>query len=135
MRYPAVAPGWDNTARRQENATVYVGSTPMKYGNWLKAARRREAAARADRGLVFVNAWNEWAEGAYLEPDAGHGTAYLEATLPSSGGGLEVASVADAHGALFWSYPHLRSLALAFAGSILAVRRRAKNHAARRRRL
>ncbi|MBB2924159.1 glycoside hydrolase family 99-like domain-containing protein [Cellulomonas cellasea] len=79
-RYPGVMPGWDNTARRGPAATVYVGSSPVTYARWLRSARERESRARGASGLVFVNAWNEWAEGAYLEPDRTHGRQFLEAT-------------------------------------------------------
>jgi lipopolysaccharide biosynthesis protein len=78
-RHPGVMPGWDNSARRGMKATVYVGSSPQAYGAWIADARRREARHDGP-GLVFVNAWNEWAEGAYLEPDASSGEAYLSAT-------------------------------------------------------
>jgi hypothetical protein len=78
-----VNPGWDNTPRRGGAATIYRGATPDAYRTWLRAVAE-ETAARfpdpADR-LVFVNAWNEWAEGAVLEPDARTGYAWLEATL------------------------------------------------------
>jgi lipopolysaccharide biosynthesis protein len=80
VRYPGVMPGWDNTPRRGHAATVYVGSSPATYARWLAVARRREQHERGADGLVFVNAWNEWAEGAYLEPDRTHGRDYLEAT-------------------------------------------------------
>ncbi len=78
-RHPGVMPGWDNSARRGDQATIYVNATPSAYAEWLRAARSREAA-HGDQGLVFVNAWNEWAEGAYLEPDASNGSEYLLAT-------------------------------------------------------
>jgi len=78
-RHPGVMPAWDNSARRGMKGTVYVGASPELYGRWLAEARRREGEQK-DARLVFVNAWNEWAEGAYLEPDATHGSAYLEAT-------------------------------------------------------
>ncbi|MBS4753303.1 glycoside hydrolase family 99-like domain-containing protein [Nocardioides sp. zg-ZUI104] len=122
VRHPGVAPAWDNTARRQSHATIYAGASPERYGNWLRHARQREAAARGENGLVFVNAWNEWAEGAYLEPDERSGTAYLDVT---AGRALSASSATPIHG-LFWTYPQMRSLALATAGSVLAVVRRVR---------
>ncbi len=80
VRHPGVIPRWDNTPRRRGAATIYVGASPAKYSEWLTWARRTEYAARGSEGLVFVNAWNEWAEGAYLEPDELHGMSYLEAS-------------------------------------------------------
>ncbi len=74
-------PGWDNDARRQGAGMVVHGSTPAAYQAWL--SRLIEAAiAQPIHGeaLVCVNAWNEWAEGAYLEPDVHFGAAYLNAT-------------------------------------------------------
>jgi lipopolysaccharide biosynthesis protein len=72
-RAPGVTPMWDNTARRERGAVALVGSTPAEYGRWL-----RGAAAKADHGLVFINAWNEWAEGSHLEPCERWGLGYLE---------------------------------------------------------
>ena len=122
-RHRGVAPGWDNTARRQSAATIYVGSTPERYANWLQNARRSEHRERGDDGMVFINAWNEWAEGAYLEPDAHHGAAYLEATR---GTVAPIETRRPQHRAV-WSAGHLRSLALALAGSLLAIVRRFRN--------
>ena len=76
-RYPCVAPSWDNSARRPRGASIFHGSTPALYERWV-----REAATRAlalERPLLFVNAWNEWAEAAVLEPTARWGEAYLAA--------------------------------------------------------
>ncbi len=73
VRYPCVTPAWDNTPRRSQGAVVLTGSTPARYGHWLRATLAREPR------LVFVNAWNEWGEGAHLEPCEQWGTAYLEA--------------------------------------------------------
>lgn len=80
--YSTVVPDWDNTARKQFDGTTFVGATPKRYEAWLRD-RLYDAKAHQPEGarLVFVNAWNEWAEGAYLEPDAAYGRAYLEATL------------------------------------------------------
>ena len=75
------APGWDNDARRQGDGLVLHGNTPAAYQAWL-AALVEHAAAHPFMGerLVCVNAWNEWAEGAYLEPDLHFGGAWLNAT-------------------------------------------------------
>lgn len=79
-RFPGVTPRWDNTARNPEGAVVLSGSSPARYQRWLAEVVER-AGTRDDLAgqLVFVNAWNEWAEGAHLEPDRIHGRAYLEA--------------------------------------------------------
>jgi len=75
-----VFPSWDNTARRGARGTVFAGSSPELFGWWVERmvidTRRRLAG---DERLLFVNAWNEWAEGCCLEPDARYGRAYLEA--------------------------------------------------------
>jgi len=78
--YRTAMAGWDNTARRGRQAPVFHCASPVAYERWLRAlvtAARREAP---EHRLVFVNAWNEWAEGAHLEPDQRFGTGYLEAT-------------------------------------------------------
>jgi lipopolysaccharide biosynthesis protein len=79
-RHPCVTPAWDNSARRQTGAFVAMGSTPTLYGEWLEAIVRRVRAQANGPRLVFVNAWNEWAEGNHLEPDRRWGRQYLEAT-------------------------------------------------------
>jgi hypothetical protein len=73
-------PGWDNTARRPRRATIINGSTPERYGEWVRwaATDARDAPGVPDP-LLFVNAWNEWGEGCHLEPSAADGRAYLEA--------------------------------------------------------
>jgi glycosyltransferase involved in cell wall biosynthesis len=80
LRYPCVTPGWDNSPRRRESAVVLSNSSPELYRRWLETAIARMRAPSADENLVFVNAWNEWGEGAHLEPSAKWGRAYLEAT-------------------------------------------------------
>jgi lipopolysaccharide biosynthesis protein len=87
-RIPCVCPGWDNTARRKTRAGIFIDSTPEVYEGWLREIVKRQKARLADAGnsgtspesLVFINAWNEWAEGNHLEPDQKWGHAYLEAT-------------------------------------------------------
>ena len=67
-------PGWDNTARKAySNASCYP-LTPAQFGDWLKRLIAWEKTHNApDKHYIFINAWNEWAEGAYLEPDSVRG--------------------------------------------------------------
>ncbi len=81
LLYKGVCPSWDNTARRGGAATVYHGSTPELYKKWLvDLIRYTKRTFSKESQIVFINAWNEWAEGAHLEPDRRYGYAYLEAT-------------------------------------------------------
>ena len=82
IRHLSVMPGWDNTARRPDLANIFVNASPEVYEVWLREVVARTIALRQpEERLVFVNAWNEWAEGAHLEPDQRHGHQYLRATL------------------------------------------------------
>ncbi len=85
LRFPGVTPQWDNTPRRPERAFVLQGSTPELFGRWVEAAVRRLEPLPPERRLLFVNAWNEWAEGCHLEPCQRWGTDYLEAFAVSVG--------------------------------------------------
>ncbi len=81
IRYRGVMPAWDNTPRRMNRAHVCVYSSPAAYQEWLEnMVEQTMARSRVQEPLIFVNAWNEWAEGAYLEPDDLHGYQRLEAT-------------------------------------------------------
>lgn len=80
MVHRTVMPGWDNTARRARQALVFAHATPELYELWLREVVVRAYAKPRDERLVFINAWNEWAEGAHLEPDRRFGRQYLEAT-------------------------------------------------------
>ncbi len=79
--FKTVFPSWDNTARAHERALVVLNGTPENYECWL--ARTVEQARNMYPGkdrLVFINAWNEWAEGCHLEPDRRFQRRFLEAT-------------------------------------------------------
>ena len=76
--YPTLMMGWDNEARKPGRGNVFDGCTPALFRHWLDTAYDFSARNHAPgQGLVFVNAWNEWAEGTYLEPDRQFGHAYL----------------------------------------------------------
>ena len=79
-RFPCVTPGWDNSPRRESGPFILRNSTPELYERWLRAAIAKLRPRSRDQKLVFVNAWNEWAEGNHLEPCRRWGRAYLEAT-------------------------------------------------------
>lgn len=77
--HPAVNCGWDNEPRRPGRGRTYLHASPRGYRDWLEATLRNRLP-RSGSDLVFINAWNEWAEGAVLEPDLRLGHAWLEAT-------------------------------------------------------
>ncbi len=114
-------PSWDNTARRKSRGTVFLHSSPQGYQEWLSNAVEDtcERFANVDERLVFVNAWNEWAEGAHLEPDQKNGYAWLDATRKALVGTTEadsqrkiivVSHDAHPHGAQYLALGMVRSL-------------------------
>ena len=78
VTYKGAFVDWDNTARYKERATIFQNSTPERFEYWLSLLFE-SILQKNEEKVVFVNAWNEWAEGAYLEPDAKYGYRYLEA--------------------------------------------------------
>jgi len=69
---------WDNTARKGIKGLVFKGMSSTKFKYYF--ARQVEKAKQNYSEYIFINAWNEWAEGTYLEPDKKHGHEYLKAT-------------------------------------------------------
>lgn len=94
--FRSVFPCWDNTARSHDRALIFLNGTPDNYEYWLSATigKMREEQAAPDR-LVFINAWNEWAEGCHLEPDQEYGLAFLEATMRAKMGRSILLSFTD----------------------------------------
>lgn len=78
--FRSVTPAWDNTPRRNSSASIFLNSSPKLFETWLLNAARDTISrfSRRENRLVFINAWNEWAEGAYLEPDESTGYARLQ---------------------------------------------------------
>ncbi|MGK0599177.1 glycosyltransferase WbsX family protein [Yokenella regensburgei] len=69
---------WDNTSRYKNKSKVYIGSNPGSFEvNFNELISKTDDDSK--NRIFFVNAWNEWSEGAYLEPDSANGYKYLEA--------------------------------------------------------
>jgi len=84
--FPGVCPSWDNTARRPPGRSiVFRGSRPSVFRDWVAAKAAALVPPSPGENLLFVNAWNEWAEGNHLEPCLAHGHGWLEALA----GGLQ----------------------------------------------
>lgn len=79
-RFPCVTPMWDNSPRRKHAYFSFKNTKPEYYREWLSGVLSKFKPFSQEENLVFINAWNEWAEGNYLEPDMKYGRAYLEAT-------------------------------------------------------
>ncbi len=80
VRYPAVFPSWDNTARQPGYGSSFDHASPEAFRVYVEEKIEEiRAFHTGEERMLFVNAWNEWAEGAHLEPDTGYGHRWLEA--------------------------------------------------------
>ena len=75
---PGMFVNWDNTPRRKERGATTFGNTPEIFQKTLSKLIKK-AKNEYHKDMIFINAWNEWAEGCYLEPDKKYGYAYLQA--------------------------------------------------------
>jgi hypothetical protein len=79
-RYPSVCPSWDNSSRRKKQPfACFVGATPDLFKKWFEHVYNNFVPFSEEENFIFINAWNEWAEGCHLEPDLKYGTGFLEA--------------------------------------------------------
>jgi GT2 family glycosyltransferase/glycosyltransferase involved in cell wall biosynthesis/SAM-dependent methyltransferase len=76
--HPGITIGWDNSARKPTWGDIIHNATPKLFKDWLSFCVSRAKRNPAEEQFVFINAWNEWAEGTYLEPDKRFGYAFLE---------------------------------------------------------
>lgn len=77
--FPCVSPGWDNSPRRVNTSFFMLkGNTPDLFGKWIKYVFKNFIPYSEEENLIFINAWNEWAEGNHLEPDLKWGKGFLE---------------------------------------------------------
>jgi hypothetical protein len=76
---PSVYVGWDNTPRRSRNGVIISNGTAEGFRAALQRKIRNVQTRETEKRFVFLNAWNEWAEGNHLEPDLKVGHAFLRA--------------------------------------------------------
>jgi hypothetical protein len=76
--YPSTSPNWDHTPRSGEAGQVIVDANPEDFYTSLEHCLERIKLNDKEEQFIFIKAWNEWAEGNYLEPDLIHGRSFLE---------------------------------------------------------
>jgi len=77
--FPGAFVDWDNTARYVKRARIFKGASPERFAHWFEKLVEVTGTRPPTERVIFLNAWNEWAEGTYLEPDERHGYKYIEA--------------------------------------------------------
>ncbi len=79
--FPCTFVNWDNTPRRGKNGIIIHNSSPIKFQHFLEIhiQKLKEMNFSTEENFIFINAWNEWAEGNYLEPNDRNGLSYLQA--------------------------------------------------------
>lgn len=77
--FPGAFVDWDNASRYKKRATVFRGASPTAFKHWFSKLLDSMPQRHLPEDLIFLNAWNEWSEGAYLEPDIKYGLQYLDA--------------------------------------------------------
>jgi hypothetical protein len=80
--FPCISVGWDNTPRYPEKgkeSVIHINNSPESFAAYLQKTRNYVRNHPGQTKLIIINAWNEWVEGSYLEPDMRWGYGYLEA--------------------------------------------------------
>lgn len=77
--YPTLLPNWDRSPRSGLKARIYVNSTPSVFRKQIQSALELIAQKKSEHKILFLQSWNEWAEGNYVEPDLQYGHGYLDA--------------------------------------------------------
>ncbi|MBD5296321.1 MAG: hypothetical protein HDS25_08440 [Bacteroides sp.] len=78
--FPTIISGWDHTPRSGKNGLVLTGYTPKLFGRYVRNifSKKRQTSETETENIIFIRAWNEWAEGNHLEPDLKYGLQFLE---------------------------------------------------------
>jgi len=82
VSYPlfrCACPSWDNSPRRKTGATIFIDANPALFQAWLERLIATRSTFHGKPAPIFVNAWNEWAEGAHLEPCSVYGHGFIDA--------------------------------------------------------
>ena len=138
LTFPGIMPRWDNTARKADRAHIFWNASPNAFKIWATLALKTAQELPLGRRFLFVNSWNEWGEGAMLEPDRAHGRSYLEA-IRSARGGYVVGPSDTAKFALISNLPisgaekYLQNFSseVQMVSQIMAAQRRSSNDAFR----
>jgi Glycosyltransferase WbsX len=77
--FPGAFVDWDNAARYKNRATIFNGASPQSFEKWFAKLVATMPQRNLPENFIFLNAWNEWSEGTYLEPDEKFGYQYIEA--------------------------------------------------------
>jgi len=77
--FPGAYVDWDNASRYKQRATIFRGASVESFSKWFAKLVAEMPKRGLPENFIFLNAWNEWSEGAYLEPDERYGYQYLEA--------------------------------------------------------
>lgn len=85
--YPGAFVDWDNASRYKQRATVFRGASPEEFCKYFGKLVETMPERHLPENFIFLNAWNEWSEGTYLEPDECYGLQYLEAVHDALQGG------------------------------------------------
>ena len=121
-KFRSACPGWDNEARKSGAGTTLHNASPELFHKWLDhLCKYTKEVFKPQEQLVFINAWNEWAEGAHLEPDQKFGYGYLQASYDAFSNNragnkkiIFVSHDANFHGAQVLSLNIIKSLSQDF---------------------
>lgn len=76
--YPQLLAGWDRSPRSGRSAIIYYNNTPKEFRKAAVNAIKCVENKQPEHRIVFLNSWNEWGEGAYMEPDLRYGKAFIQ---------------------------------------------------------
>lgn len=79
VTFPGAFVDWDNASRYKSRATIFRGASPELFAIWFARLVKSMPNRNLPENFIFLNAWNEWSESAYLEPDEKYGYKYLQA--------------------------------------------------------